>query len=133
VGKVLGYTSVVLGVGLLAGAGVTGAMWINDSNRSSQDRSQIPSSIKDVCTTTTSAQAEDACKLSQDAKTLSTAGWAMGIGGAVLGVTGLVLLATDHSSKESSKENRDGAGIHDLEVLPAIGTRGAAVDLRWSF
>jgi hypothetical protein len=126
VGKVLGYGGLVVGAGLLAGAGVAGAVWFNDSSKSTNDRNQVPSSISDVCTTATSPQAEDACRLSKDAKNISTAGWVMGIAGAAIGVTGLVVLLSDHP-----KDERDRGA--SLDVLPSVGTKGGDVVLRLTF
>jgi hypothetical protein len=131
--KVLAYTSLILGGGLLVGAGVGTALWINDYNKSSADRQHVPASDTNVCATATgswASYAQDACSASKDATTVSTASWILGASGAALGITGLILLVTDHSSSETTHSARSGPS---LDVLPSVGTRGASVQLKLRF
>jgi hypothetical protein len=132
--KALGWTALVVGVGALAGAGVSAYLWVQDSNKSNDDRQHVPANISNVCATaagTWATYAEDACKMSKDAQNVSTAAWALGVGGGVLAVTGIILLATDHHSSEAHESGANRAP--SFEVLPAIGLRGGTVDVRVTF
>jgi hypothetical protein len=132
--KVLAYSSLILGGGLLVGAGVGTVLWIKDYNKSSDDRQHVPASDTNVCGATTGSwatYAQDACSASKDATTVSTAAWIMGAGGAALGITGLILLVTDHSSSETTTHGA--SSRPSLDVVPSVGTRGASVQLKLSF
>jgi hypothetical protein len=83
-----------------------------------------------VCTDGVNASAVDACQKSKDALTVSTLAWVFtGVGVALAG-TGIYLLASDGGSSEP---HEPGVGKPKLQVVPAIGTRGGAVDLRITF
>jgi hypothetical protein len=127
--KALAYTGIILGGGLLVGAGIGTALWINDNVKSDQDRQQVSNKITNVCQDQSNAYAVDACKLSKDATTVSMAAWLMGVGGAVIGGTGLVLLATDHSSVESNAHY----SRPSFDVLPAVGVHGGSLQVRVTF
>jgi hypothetical protein len=132
--KVLGYSAVIVGGGLLVGAGVGAALWIVDSNKSSDDRQHVPASVTNVCGTASgnwASYAADACNASQDATQVSTAAWIMGISGAVIGGFGLILLATDHSSPPTT--THDARPAPRFDVLPIVGTRGGALNVRVTF
>jgi hypothetical protein len=128
--KVLLYTALVAGAGLLVASGVEAAAWVNDKNVSRDDRLQVPAMYKDVCANPQVNQyAVDACHRSQDAVTVSTLAWGFGAGGAALLGTGLVLLVTDHGPSEASRAGR----APRMQVLPLLGARGGRLDLRVQF
>jgi hypothetical protein len=132
--KVLAYSAIVVGGGLLIVSGVETAAWISDSNQSNSDRQNVPKSITDVCANQVNSSAQDACHKSKDAQTVSAIGWTMGILGAGLVGTGVVLLLTDHSSTEAPPPSAARATPKPkLDVLPAIGPTGGALDLRVTF
>jgi hypothetical protein len=137
--KVLGYSAIIAGAGLLVAGGVETINWLHDSNTSNDDRNHIPApgqpgGVSDVCANEVNSYAVDACKRSKDAVTVSTLGWVFGGVGAVLVGTGIWLVTTDHPSTEGS---RDGAARANpkpsFDVLPLVGTRGGSVDLRMKF
>jgi hypothetical protein len=137
--KVLGYSALVAGAGLLVAGGIETINWLNDNSTSNDDRNHIPApgqpgGISDVCSNEVNSYAIDACKRSKDAVTVSTLGWVFGGVGAVLVGTGVWLLTTDHPSAERP---RDGAARANprpsFDVLPLVGTRGGSVDLRMKF
>jgi hypothetical protein len=128
--KILGYSALVAGVGFLVAGGVEGLNWINDSNASSNDRNSVPKSVTDVCQYP-SQQAMDACKQSNDAKTVSTLAWVFGGVGAVLVGTGVVLVTSDHGSHET---HRDASSAPpSVQVLPEVGPRAGSLSVRVRF
>ena len=138
--RVLGYSAIIVGGGLLVGAGIGAALWVSDSNKSTADLQHVPRTDTNVCATAAStwaSYAQDACRLSKEAPQVSMASWGMGVGGVVLGATGLLLLVTDHSSSESSRDSSphdtSSRSTPSFEVLPALGTTGGAVDVRMTF
>jgi hypothetical protein len=144
---VLAYTAIAVGAGLLVAAGIEAVTWINDSNRSNDDRKLVPKSVTDVCTNPLAA-AQDACSKSKDAVTASTLGWIFtGVGAALVG-TGVWLIVTDHASTgapadqvsraEGLPASRRGRGlsaraVRRVELLPSFGPRGGAVDVQVTF
>jgi hypothetical protein len=133
--KVLGWSAVVAGAGFLVAGGIEGLNWINDSNTSSNDRSQVPKSVNDVCSYSSSA-AQDACTKSKDAVSVSTLGWIFAGAGAVLVGTGIVLITTDHGPAEtsSSAASRSLANTTTaVRLLPSVGPRAGSLQLRLDF
>jgi len=132
--KVATYSALVAGVGLLAVGGVEGLAWLNDSNASKTDRKSVPPSVTDVCSTGYNSQAVDACAKSKDAVTVSTLGWVFaGVGAALVG-TGFVLMLGDHGSSDAPHDaTTPPTGKAKVDVVPLVGTRGGAVDLRVTF
>jgi hypothetical protein len=134
--KVLEWGAVIVGAGLLIGSGVEAGNWIGDSNTSNSDRQKVPASITNVCSTQINQQAQDACRLSQDAQTVSAVAWVLGgVGAAVLG-TGVVLLLTDHPS--SLEESGPSASARSprkatIDVVPEVGPKGGTMQLRVTF
>src|SRR5207245_1040282 len=57
----LAYSAIAIGAGLVVAAGVEAANWISDSNRSSEDRKQVPRNVTDVCAEPLNTAAQDAC------------------------------------------------------------------------
>jgi hypothetical protein len=130
----LAYTALALGAGLLVVGAAEAADWLGDSNRSTNDRQQIPRSVTDVCADMTRAQSLDACTKGKDAITASTLAWIFSGVGAVLAGTGVVLLATEHRSSET--ENKEAARAPTMprfELLPAIEPRSGSLDVRVRF
>ena len=124
--KVLGYSAVVVGVGLLVAAGIEGANWLSDRNASDQDRRNVPSTVTDVCATPYNSAGEDACKKSNDAATAVRFGWIFAGVGAVLTGTGIWLVLSDHGSGNDATppaEPAAKASRPKFDVLPAIGAR----------
>jgi hypothetical protein len=133
--KVLGYSAIVIGGGLLVGAGIGTYLWIKDSDQSNTDRQKIPSSVPNVCadeSSTWASYARDACALSKDAEKVSIAAWALGISGAVMAGVGIVLVATDH---HSSGDGHEASVTHapGFEVLPVVGPKGGSMTVRVTF
>jgi hypothetical protein len=132
--KVLAYSALVVGGGLLIVSGVETAAWINDSNQSNTDRQNVSKTVGDVCQNGSNTAAVDACRRSKDATTVSTLGWVFGGLGAGLVGTGVILLLTDHSSTENPPTSaKRTAPKPKVDVLPAIGPLGGTVDLRVTF
>jgi hypothetical protein len=131
--KVATYSALVAGGGLLIAGGVEGLQWLSDKNTSKTDRLNVPPNISDVCATEINPSAVDACHKSKDALTVSTLAWVFTGVGAVLVGTGVYMLASDGGSSESGHEPPPPVGKPKLQVVPAIGTRGGAVDLRVTF
>jgi hypothetical protein len=128
--KVIEWSAIVIGAGLLVAGGVETAAWINDSNQSSTNRQQVPASIKDVCASQINTYAQKACQESKDAQTVSALGWTFGLAGAAVLGTGVILLLTDHGSSSESDQAADKTALH---VVPSVGPRGGGVDLSLSF
>jgi hypothetical protein len=132
--KVLAYSALVAGAGFLVAGGVEALAWVNDSNKSNDDRANVPSNITDVCADEVNASAQDACRRSKDAVTVSTLGWVFAGVGAVLAGTGAYLLVTDPgTSTEPAAQPAAARTKPRLDVLPSVGTRGGTVDLRLTF
>jgi hypothetical protein len=130
--KVLGYSAVIVGVGLLVTAGIEGASWSSDKNASDKDRQTIPNNVTDVCTTTQPSSAEqDACQKSKNAATAAKLGWIFGGVGAVLTGTGIWLVL---SGGESTSDSSAKAAIRSkIDFIPSMGTRAASLDVRVRF
>jgi hypothetical protein len=131
--KVLTYSALVAGSGLLVGSAVEAGIWVSDSNKSHDDRTQVPANVTDVCAAEVNQFAQDACHKSKDAVTASTLAWVFGGAGAALLGTGLVLMMTDHGSSEPGHDAGTAASKPRVDVLPLVGARGGAVDVRVTF
>jgi hypothetical protein len=143
--KVATYSALVAGAGLLVAAGVEGLAWMSDSNASKNDRLNVCSpqgfaagacapAVPDVCKAEVNSYAVDACQKSKDAITASTLGWVFaGVGAALVG-TGFVLMLGDHGSSDSPHDSAAPAAAKPrVDVLPLVGSRGGALDLRVTF
>jgi len=133
--KVATYSTLVAGAGLLVAGGIEGLAWLNDSNASKTDRKSVPNPpVTDVCKTGYNAQAVDACQKSKDAITSSELGWTFAAVGAALVGTGFVLMLGDHGSSDAPRDATTPAtGKPKVDVVPLVGTRGGALDLRVTF
>jgi hypothetical protein len=131
--KVLTYGAFIAGAGLLVGSGVEVGVWVSDSNKSKDDRKNVPASVTDVCATEVNSFAQDACRRSKDAVTASTLAWILGGAGVALVGTGLVLALTDKGSSESHDATTPAARRPRVDVLPVVGARGGKLDLRVTF
>ncbi|HLK35990.1 MAG TPA: PEGA domain-containing protein [Polyangiaceae bacterium] len=128
--KVLGYTAIVAGAGLIAGAAVEGVAWVNDKSASDDDRKNVPSNVTDVCADGVNTAAVDACNKSKDATSVATIGWILGGAGVVLAVTGLWLVLGDHGSDEAPAASTAG---RRWDVVPSVGPGAGRLDLRLAF
>ncbi len=133
--RVLGYTAVVAGVGLLAAGAIEGANWVSDRNASDQDRRSIPSTVTDVCATPFNAAGQDACQKSKDAASSVRLGWIFAGVGAVLTGTGIWLVLSDHGSGSDAPTEPAARATPrpKLDVLPALGSRSGSLDVRVTF
>ena len=111
--KVIGYATVVVGVGFLVAAGIEGTRWLSDKNASDTDRNSVPSNVTDVCTMTVNAAAADACSKSTDASHAVDAR---------LGLRGRGRRARRHghlAGRGRPQRRRAGAGREDPPAPPA--------------
>jgi hypothetical protein len=133
--KVVGYSAVVAGVGLLVAAGIEGANWVSDRNASDEDRRSVPSTVTDVCATPFNAAGADACQKSNSAASAVRLGWIFAGVGAVLTGTGIWLVLSDHGggSDVPSEPTARARARPKLDVLPALGARSGSVDVRMTF
>jgi hypothetical protein len=133
--KVLGYTAVVVGAGFLVAAGYEGAQWLSDKNDSDTARANVPNTITDVCAAgiQDSADAQKACKASQDATDRVKLGWIFAGVGAVLAGTGIWLVVGDHSGDAPTEPAVAARRGPKLDVLPSFGPRAGNVDVRLTF
>jgi hypothetical protein len=128
------YSALAVGAGLLVAGGVEGLVWLDDSNTSKADRKGVPPSVTNVCETAVNAAAIDACQKSHDAVTVSTLAWVFtGVGAALLG-TGVVLLRSGHGPGDRPHDAATVARQKpSLALLPLLGPRSGALDLRVTF
>ena len=129
--KVLEYSAIVVGGGLLIASGVERPRVDQRQQPSNSDRQQVPAIVTDVCTTEVNHCARTPASKSKDAQTVSTLGWVFGgVGAAVVG-TGIVLLLTDHSRRPRLTDPSAAKLVQKpkLDVLPAVGPHGGSVDL----
>jgi hypothetical protein len=130
--KVIGYATVVVGVGFLVAAGIEGSRWLSDKNSSDQDRNNVPSNVTDVCTMPVNSAAIDACSKSTDASHAVTLGWVFAGVGAVLAGTGIWLVVGDHSG-DTAEPVAKTPPRPKFDVLPSIGSRASSLDVRMTF
>ena len=127
--KVVGYSAVVAGVGLLVAGGVEGLSWMSDKSASDTDRTSVPRTVSDVCAApSTNAAAADACQKTHDASNAALLGWVFTGAGAVLAGAGVILVLTDHGSSDSAAAART-----RVAVTPALGARSGGLDVRVTF
>jgi hypothetical protein len=131
--KVIGYSAVVAGVGLLVVGGIEGANWISDKNASDKDRNGVPESVTDVCATPVNAAAVDACKNSTNASRAAKLGWIFAGVGAVLAGTGIWLVLSDHGGDPAVEPAAKATPRPRFDVLPALGARAGSLDVRLTF
>jgi hypothetical protein len=124
--SIVGYTAIVVGVGLLVAAGVEAANWVSDKNASDRDRANVPNTVSQVCDFASSA-AEDACKQGKNAKTASLLGWVFAGAGVVVAGTGTWLVLSDTSHSETSP------GTATIRLVPEIGAQRQMLSLRVAF
>jgi hypothetical protein len=128
--KIVAYSALVAGAGLLVAGGVEGLGWLSDKHASDTDRAAVPQSVTDVCASPpVNPAAADACQKSQDASKAATLGWVFTGAGAVLAGTGLVLLLTDHGGGEDTSASARSR----LAVAPVVGPRSGGLQARFAF
>jgi hypothetical protein len=125
-------SALVVGAGLVVAGAVEGLRWLDDSNTSRTDRKSVPPSVTDVCETEVNGAAVDACAKGRNAVTVSRLGWVFTGAGAALLATGFVLMRMGHGANDSRHDGSTPAKSR-VAVLPLIGTRGGALDLRVTF
>jgi hypothetical protein len=123
--SIVGYTAIVVGVGLLVVAGVEAAVWVGDKNASARDRANVPNTVSQVCDYD-SGPAQDACQQGKNAKTASLLGWVFAGAGAVLAGTGTALVLSDTQHAEPTSSTR-------IRVIPEIGARRQTLTLSVAF
>jgi hypothetical protein len=130
---VIAYSAVVVGGGLLVASIVEAANWISDSDRSTEDRKQVPKSVTDVCADSSSSAAKDACSSSKDAVTASTLGWLFaGLGAALVG-TGVWLITSEETSRKAPGDEVSSGSERRVTVLPSFGPRATSLELNVTF
>lgn len=144
--KVLGYSSIVAGVGMLVAGGVEGMRYLSDYNDSNDIRKDMCAPggtctpvITDVCDPAQQLasgqpqKATQACNDSKDAVTASTLAWIFSGVGAVLIGTGVWLVTTDHASSEGSTSAATASSKPKVDVRPLLGLQGGRLDVRVTF
>ena len=132
--KVGEWTAIVVGGGLLAAGAVMGIKWIIDYNHGKDLQNQVSQNNKDACATQDTTQAQQLCQTSKTVQTDYTLGWVLGGAGAAVLGTGLLLLVTDHSTKdEGPAAEQPPQAKPRLDVIPQVGATGASVGLRLTF
>jgi hypothetical protein len=136
--KVIGWTTVVVGVGFLVAAGIEGTRWLSDKNASDQDRNSVPSDVTNVCSppgpldASALTAAADACDKSSDASQAVKLGWIFAGVGAVLAGTGIWLVVGDHSG--DSPEPVAKAPLRPrFDVLPSLGAHAGSLAVRMTY
>ncbi len=130
--KVIGYATVVVGVGFLVAAGYEGTKWLSDKNASDQDRNNVPANVTNVCspgvTLEPSAQnaANDACGKSNDASSAVKLGWIFAGVGAVVAGTGIWLVVGDHGDGDAAEPVAKTPPRPKFDVLPPSARAPAA-------
>ncbi len=127
---ILAYSAIVLGASALVVAGIEGLDWQKDKSANAQDRSSVPSSVRDVCEGSVSPAAEDACEKSRDAKMVSTLGWVFATAGVALAGAGAWLLATPPRSTEPGAAAR---ALPSIELMPKLDAHLRSLDVRVRF
>ncbi len=127
---ILAYSAIVLGASALVVAGIEGLNWQKDKSANEQDRSNVPSSVRNVCDGSVSAAAEDACDKSRDAKMVSTLGWVFAAAGVALAGAGAWLLATPPRSTERGPAAR---ALRSIELMPQFDAHLRSLDVRVRF
>jgi hypothetical protein len=131
--KVIGYSTVVVGVGFLVAAGIEGTRWLSAKNSSDQDRNNVPSTVTDVCATPINAAAADACDQTKRASQAAKLGWIFTGVGAVLAGTGIWLVVGDHSGDAPAETAAKAKPRPRFDVLPAFGPGAGRLDVRMTF
>jgi hypothetical protein len=129
----LAYSTLAAGVGFMAASAVEAANWLSDKNTSTDDRKLVPASVTDVCAEPLNPAAVDACNKSRDAVNASTLGWIFGGAGLALVATGVILLTTEHASKEGGGPETSRAASPRLLLSPSVGPRAGALHVRVTF
>jgi hypothetical protein len=130
--RILGYSAIVVGAGLLVAAGVEAANWMSDKNASDADRANVPNTVPNVCDYQ-SSPAQDACQKGKDAKTASVLGWVFAGAGVALAGTGTWLVLSDSGADSSHREARRTVTAPTVRIVPELGLRTQAIAVRVSF
>jgi hypothetical protein len=132
--KVGEWTAIVVGGGLMAGGVVMGVKWLVDYLHGKDLQNKIPTTTQDACQRLGDQNEKDLCDTSKTVTTDYTIGWILGGAGAAVLGTGLLLLVTDHSSKEGGPAAEQPPQAKPrFEVVPQVGARSASMGLRVTF
>ncbi|HEX8792469.1 MAG TPA: hypothetical protein VF765_16080 [Polyangiaceae bacterium] len=132
--KVGEWTAIVVGGGLMAAGAVMGVKWIIDFNHGKDLQNKVSKDNLDACATQDTPDAQQLCQTSHTVQTDYTLGWVLGGAGAAVLGTGLLLLVTDHSTKdEAPAAEQPPQAKPRLDVIPQVGATGASMGLRVTF
>jgi hypothetical protein len=132
--KVGEWTAIGVGGALMAAGVVMGVKWFIDYNHGKDLQNQVASTNRDACQTQDSPQAQQLCQTSHTVTTDYTLAWILGGAGAAVLGTGVLLLMTDHSTKdESPSAEQSPQAKPRLDVIPQVGARSASLGLRLTF
>jgi hypothetical protein len=131
--RVAEWTAIAVGGALVAAGAVMGVKWIIDYSHGKDLQNQVSSKNRDACQTEDSPQAQQLCQTSQTVTTDYTLAWILGGAGAAVLGTGMLLLVTDHSTKENGPAAQRPQAKPRLDVIPQVGATSASVSVRLTF
>jgi hypothetical protein len=131
--KVGEWSAIAVGGALLAAGVVMGVKWVIDYNHGKDLQNQVSNLNHDACQTQDSPQAQQLCQTSHTVTTDYTLGWIFGAAGAAALGTGVLLLMTDHSTKDEAPGAEPPQAKPRLDVIPQVGASSASVGLRLTF
>jgi hypothetical protein len=132
--KVGEWSAIAVGGALMAAGVVMGVKWAVDYNHGKDLQNQVSSQNRDACQTQDSPQAQQLCQTSHTVTTDYTLAWILGGAGAAVLGTGVLLLMTDHSTKdEAPAAGQSPQAKPRLDVIPQVGATSASVGLRLTF
>ena len=133
VAKVVGYSALIAGAGLLVASGAEALRWLGDRDDSTNDRESVPRSVTDVCAYASPA-AQDACSKSRDASSASALGWIFAAAGAALAGTGAWLILTDGASDTGSHPPVGASSMATtVAIVPTVSPRSGGLNVRVRF
>jgi hypothetical protein len=111
-----------------------GVKWIIDYNHGKDLQNKVSKDNPDACQTQDTTEAQQLCETSHTVQTDYTLGWILGGAGAAVLGTGLLLLVTDHSTKdEAPAAEQPPQAKPRLDLIPQVGATGASMGLRLTF
>jgi hypothetical protein len=124
--KIAGWVLVGVGGATLIVAGYEGIKFLGAKSDLDNDRSQVSTTVTDVCADLSTPAAIDGCSKYKDARDARSAMFIAGGIGVALAAAGVVLLVTD---KPSSSGQKDQA----VRVVPMLSPKAAGVDVSIRF
>ena len=132
--KVGEWSAIVVGGGLMVAGAAMGIKWIVDYNHGKDLQNQVSAKNPDACLTQDTPQAQQLCQTSKTVTTDYTLAWVLGGAGAAVLGTGLLLLVTDHSTKDEAPAAEQAPQAKPrFDVIPQVGATGASMGLRVTF